>query len=419
VPFTNLTQLVPFVIFGVGLDDTFVLAGAFARTDATKSMDERIRDTMHDVGLSIFVTTFTTAIAFSLGTVSNIPAVRWLCIYSMTAIIIDFIYQITFFMALLTLDERRIQANRRDCCVCLTASSESRRDQDRQQEPDEDPYDERESSSCVDRIMIWYADRLLHPRLRLFVLIIFAALFGFGAFSASKFHQEFEVSEFVPSGSYVISFLDAFDSYSSRSLPMYVYFRHVNQSDDSVRQQMISYVEELSTLDQISEPTFCWVVDFQSYVQEDDNVLLRNLTFNQKVNALLANPTIKEVYGDNIVTNDAGEIVASRCLVFAKNLDMDVVQDQLDLLHEQEEVSLNQPINEGTEWAFFLHDDFFLTWEFYDAIVRELILTTIVGVVAVTAVIFLAVPHWTASLFVLPMIGILYVDLVGKRRCAL
>lgn len=43
-------------------------------------------------------------------------------------------------------------------------------------------------------------------------------------------------------------------------------------------------------------------------------------------------------------------------------------------------------------------------------------LTTILGVVSVTVVAFLFIPHWTAALFVLPMISILYVDLLGVMQ---
>lgn len=62
-----MTMLVQFVVFGVGLDDTFIITSAFlGRTDRGKSIEERIRDTMEDVGLSITVTTVTTAFAFGL-----------------------------------------------------------------------------------------------------------------------------------------------------------------------------------------------------------------------------------------------------------------------------------------------------------------------------------------------------------------
>jgi hypothetical protein len=41
-------------------------------------------------------------------------------------------------------------------------------------------------------------------------------------------------------------------------------------------------------------------------------------------------------------------------------------------------------------------------------------LTTIAGIVAVSIVGFLFIPHWTAVLFVSPLITTLYIDLLGK-----
>lgn len=53
--------------------------------------------------------------------------------------------------------------------------------------------------------------------------------------------------------------------------------------------------------------------------------------------------------------------------------------------------------------------------EFYTVAINELILTTISGIVAVSIVAFLFIPHWTAVLFVSPLITTLYIDLLGKR----
>jgi Niemann-Pick C1 protein len=81
VPFTSMTQILPFVLFGIGLDDAFIISGEYARTDTKKSAVERVHDTIDEVGVSIFVTTLTSVTAFALGTTSTIPAVYWLCQY--------------------------------------------------------------------------------------------------------------------------------------------------------------------------------------------------------------------------------------------------------------------------------------------------------------------------------------------------
>ena len=50
--------------------------------------------------------------------------------------------------------------------------------------------------------------------------------------------------------------------------------------------------------------------------------------------------------------------------------------------------------------------------------VSELVFTTIMGVFAVTATSLILIPHWTAALFVLPLISILYIDLLGFMQMA-
>jgi Niemann-Pick C1 protein len=49
---------------------------------------------------------------------------------------------------------------------------------------------------------------------------------------------------------------------------------------------------------------------------------------------------------------------------------------------------------------------------------EEIFLTTVLSVAAVTGVTLLLVPHWTAALFVFPLISVLYVDLLGVMQWA-
>ena len=73
-------QALFYIIFGVGLDDSFILFSAYVRTDLSKDSLERIREMMDDVAVSIFMTTVTTEVAFGLGISSSLPAIRWVCV---------------------------------------------------------------------------------------------------------------------------------------------------------------------------------------------------------------------------------------------------------------------------------------------------------------------------------------------------
>ena len=87
VPFTTVTQILPFIVFGIGLDDTFIITGAYFRIDTELDPIERIRITMEEVAQSITLTTITTVFAFLLRLLSSLPGVQWLCLctYGATA----------------------------------------------------------------------------------------------------------------------------------------------------------------------------------------------------------------------------------------------------------------------------------------------------------------------------------------------
>ena len=50
---------------------------------------------------------------------------------------------------------------------------------------------------------------------------------------------------------------------------------------------------------------------------------------------------------------------------------------------------------------------------FYGVVVQELIFTTITGVITVSIIGLIFIPHWTAILFVFPFITFLYIDMLG------
>ena len=143
------------------------------------------------------VSLWSASIAFCFGLTSSIPAVRYLVCYAFPTIVIDFIFQVTFFISLIVLDERRIKDNRRDCCFCChdqTPGSQSfRLEQER-----------RHTKHFADRAMIAYSKVLLRPYIKCFVLVLFAVMFGVFAYSTAQLEQYFDFTEILPSDSYIL-----------------------------------------------------------------------------------------------------------------------------------------------------------------------------------------------------------------------
>lgn len=438
VPFTNMNMMLPFVVFGVGLDDTFIITGAYFRTDPKKETAERIHETMVEVGSSISLTTITTMLAFGLGYISSIPSIQWLCLYALLSIGFDFIFQITLFVAFIVLDESRVKANKKDLCCCIpvkeseesnegpSADSEENKEQS-QEQPKEDEKEEDAADSLGNiglRFMTWYANKLMNPFPKALVLSIFIYYMGFCVYRTTLLTQEFIVSDFLPQDSYVADYLDAVDDYAIEMVPVGIYFRELNQSDPQVQQEMRDYINDLLELEQLdTPPPFCWVADFgnetDQMVSEHLGMDISFLSFNQKLDLALSDSRIRAVYGDDIVRDEHGNITASRCWINLAKIDFDNVQEQIKMLNDQRAVSYAQPANEGQDdFRMFTFTDLYFLWEFYSVAVRELAITTIVGVVAVTLVAFVLMPHWTAVFIVFPMIIMLYVDLLGTLQWA-
>lgn len=410
-------------MFGIGLDDAFIIMGSYTRTDPRKDTVERIQETMRDIGLSIILTTVTTSVAFGLGCISEFPALYWLSFYAFTTMITVFFFSITFFVALIALDEKRIQENRRDCLVCLAGpkielddgtidiyASDVDAVEKKPQEPDDD------SNNIMVRFMDSYSDFLMKPFVKAMVLVVAVAFAGFCAYSTSKFRQEFNVTEMLPSDSYAKSYIAASEKYGQRGwiIPA-AYFRNVDQSDENVQQQMEDYVNDLVGIDAIStQPPLFWLRHFkEDFITHPD--LPTGLTFNQQLDIFLGVSPFRELYGPHIVRDpDTGDIVASRVVLYMDDIDVNSVDSQIKALNEQRAVSKAQPVNDGVEnFNFFCWEHGMFIWDFYRLTTEELKITTIVGVITVCLIGFAFVPHWSSVFFIFPLISVLYIDLMA------
>jgi predicted RND superfamily exporter protein len=447
VPFTPMTQALPYILFGIGLDDAFIIMGSYSRTDPRLDPVERIRLAIDDIGISITLTSLTSTLAFALGINSRIPAVYWLFYYAAPSVIFVYGYQLTFFVACIVLDEKRITDRRMDCC------SFHKVPQGGGDDTDEDDWDKEEDArgqivekkesnamstrkvtskesnnpstktrdetieSRVDRIMYTYARMLVHPFGKAVVLLGFAALTVACAISASKIRQEFTFQNVLPGDSYLVEYLNARLNYANlNQMQPGVYFRNEDQSDMLIQQQMKDFINDLRKLDIVSGgPDFCWLYDFETFVSNSSFV--QNLDFRYQLGFFLGVPQYSRLYLPDIRRDDDGNILSSRCLINLYNVDLQEVSDEIKALHEVMRVAARQPINqEKDELSFFTSHTNYNTWEFYARSVRELIGTTTLGIFSVAFVALALIPHWSAAPIVLVQMGVLYVDLLGVMQ---
>jgi Niemann-Pick C1 protein len=418
IPFTSLTQLVPFIIFGVGLDDAFIIVDTYVRTDPRKDPVKRIYDTIDDCGVSITMTTITSTLAFASGILSSVPAIRWICWYASPTIFFVLIYQVTFMVACVVLDERRVKNNRRDMCLWITVNESEIKDQSQWTPPDETKD---KTYGAIYRLADKY---ILTPQMKYFIFVNFVIVFALCAHSASQLSQAFDFKDVLPKDSYLTRIIKAAEDYRGKSSILAdIVFRDVDFSDPSVHEQMENYINDLVATEYITnEPENFWLRDFKLFQQNMTNNSSSVLSFTEQINFFLNDTAYNDLYKSNFGFDDRGNLVESRCQIAFDNVRTGNVEAQIKMLREQRQVSLSQPVNAGLQEKdrlyFFAFAPEFNIYSFYSVCVNELIGNTILGIASVTVVAMLFIPHWTAAVFICPIVCIMYVDILGVLQWA-
>lgn len=116
-----IVEVIPFLVLAVGVDNIFILVQTHQREPRRpdETVEQHIGRMLGKVGPSMFVTSVSESVCFFLGALSDMPAVRAFALYAAVALLVDFLLQVTCFVALLALDTRRQLDNRFDIFCCL------------------------------------------------------------------------------------------------------------------------------------------------------------------------------------------------------------------------------------------------------------------------------------------------------------
>uniref|UniRef100_A0A672H4P8 SSD domain-containing protein n=1 Tax=Salarias fasciatus TaxID=181472 RepID=A0A672H4P8_SALFA len=131
VPLTLIViEVIPFLVLAVGVDNIFIIVQTYQRDERMpqEELHQQIGRILGDIAPSLFLSSFSETVAFFLGALSSMPAVRTFSLFAGLAVFIDFLLQISCFVSLLGLDARRQEGNRPDifCCAKLPATQETR-----------------------------------------------------------------------------------------------------------------------------------------------------------------------------------------------------------------------------------------------------------------------------------------------------
>ena len=105
---SGITEVLPFLLLGIGVDDMYVLVLSLENVDYKAGIKDRVDHMMRYAGVSITITSFTSLFSFAISSITTLPALSDFCAFASLGIFFDYFNQITFFVACIVLDEKRM-----------------------------------------------------------------------------------------------------------------------------------------------------------------------------------------------------------------------------------------------------------------------------------------------------------------------
>lgn len=242
-----------FIILGLGVDDIFVIMAAYRKiSESCKdvSLEERIAKTMQKAGAAITITSLTDIIAFSVGSFTILPSLRSFCVFGAMCILMTYIYVVTFFVGVLTLDEKRVENKRNGIIPCITHEDKT---------PSCEP-------KLLSKFLTFFHGKLILTKPgKTIVILSVIALTSFSIHRVLQIRQHFDPMWFIPSRFYFYEYVMTHrEYYPNRGFEAGVYLNNVNYSTDLPK--IIAMTKEIENQSEILTAVASWPVKFHDFM---------------------------------------------------------------------------------------------------------------------------------------------------------
>lgn len=274
-----IAEVIPFLILAIGVDNIFLIVHelhVMGERFPEASVETRISLALEKIGPSCLISALLQVLMFLVASSVQMPAVRNFAFYSAGAVTINFALQMTTFIALLSLDQKRLEERRLDLAPWIQVSSIQ---VGTATEPAE--HIEYDFSLLVNR---YYAPWLLTPSNRGKVFSVFLLWLGISMSLLPQIQLGLDQRMALPSDSYLVQYFDAVYEYLSVGPPI---FFVVKDMDISSRENQQTVCGKFSTCNEysianvleqeykrgdastIAEPTSNWLDDFLTWLNPD------------------------------------------------------------------------------------------------------------------------------------------------------
>jgi len=230
-----IAEVIPFLVLAVGVDNIFLIVHEFERVNVShpdEEIDDRIAKALGRMGPSILLSASTETIAFAMGAFVGMPAVKNFAAYAAGAVLINALLQVTMFVSVLALNQRRVESLRADCIPCLVvkrANSVSM--------PGGHFFGSEEEGVLQRYIRKTYAPALLDKKVKTIVVAVFVTIFATALALIPRIQLGLDQRIALPSDSYMIQYFDDLYEYFGSGPPVYFVARDLNMTQRGPQEQ--------------------------------------------------------------------------------------------------------------------------------------------------------------------------------------
>lgn len=405
-------QILPLLIIGIGIDDCFHITRTVDDINSHPSHKDkplrlRIALALSKSGTAVTVTSFTNTVVFLLSAISELPALRFFAIWAAIGVFAAWGFAVTFYTALITLDSRRIDSKRRDCCPCFAPLAEVK----------ELNWFKKPAGGFSRFFGDQYGPFIMRPVVRIVLLGLFAAMFAAGAYGTSQLFLKFRFAFFYPSGSAQREFQDVIDDYFQLGDPTNIYIRDRDLSTALNQRRLWQLCEsETGLIAQniwIQDDTVdCWLSAFREDFGATGNDVVDPGIFVDKLKLYLNGAGAR--YKESILFN-SDETEITGCRFLAQYVYRETNVNEVDALDSVRETADSVGFGFGEDnlpvaFPYIFLDTF---TEQYAALPQEIGLSLGLASVAVAIVCLILVGHPIVALVCVLVVGLVIIDILG------
>eukprot|EP00004_Rigifila_ramosa_P000096 TRINITY_DN1011_c0_g1_i5.p1 TRINITY_DN1011_c0_g1~~TRINITY_DN1011_c0_g1_i5.p1 ORF type:complete len:884 (-),score=214.53 TRINITY_DN1011_c0_g1_i5:25-2283(-) len=259
VLFTVLSPMVIFILVGIGVDGMLIIVDAFTLTSPLSPMEDRVGESLAIAGPTITLTGLTSVLAFAVGSTVPIVAIGDFCLTAAFALLFLFMLQVTFFVGWMVLDQRRIHANRADCCPCYVVPAEEAR-----------KMSAKASEVGIVRKFFqeYYIPALLSTPGKIFVIVVFTAAAVIGGYLYTLLGSGLPLDEGFRDDSYLGEYFRKTEKYFPLlPAPLEAITGQIDYTTPENQQLMRELYADLLESEITIPPVSAWFMSFESWSQ--------------------------------------------------------------------------------------------------------------------------------------------------------